>query len=151
MSKKFHEHHNNRHINYAILVPAAMEFVTSLQDIDMTIVKQDAEEVTIGIDITLRKNGQHGYNVTGEIEDVSFIRVSYYNDELYGINVYSRASSIPIFQVFIGQKKIQINETWYDRSTFREVAFMNDVQMALPFELGTIAEGLEKVGVWGEK
>lgn len=151
MSQKFHEHKDNKGINYAGLISPLCKQLYMYDKFDLSVGRHlstdGSEHIFLEVDCKLFRNGERGYIILEEYEVGRWMRSYYYDNMLYRVSITSRSNSVPVFQMNVGTRSVQINEVWYDLSTFREKAFFVDTSMELPFELGELAQCLFSLGI----
>ena len=151
MNVKFHEHKDNKGVKYEELISPICEILQMYSKYDLSVGRHlssdGSEHLFLDVDCKLFRNGERGYIILEEFDVGRWMRTYYYDNVLYRVSITSRSASVPVFQMNIGTRNVQINEEWYDLNTFREKAFFVDASMELPFQLGELADCLFNLGI----
>lgn len=145
--------------NYKEIVQGLIDLLTYLDSVDLSITNtlcNDDDKIKIRTINeleydTLYSNGE-GKSICVSTRivnraDKTVSRLFYDNGVLYRVSIINWKGSLEIFQIVIGHRRILVNDTWFDKSTFEEKAFFEDTKNTYPFMLSDISNILKDIGV----
>ncbi|EBS4516441.1 hypothetical protein DQT32_03295 [Salmonella enterica subsp. enterica serovar Braenderup] len=152
-----HENTKHRCIRFTEIPNILLDLSQKISTFDFSVlnnIEQDADEyVSLGFGLNGAQDSNFTY-IYGSIDDDMFVRFRFKNGELCHIKITNRhntGGNMTAFQVLIGEKKILINESWFDRMNFEAEAFQKDTQAIYPFSLVGINDVLLSFGVQYER
>jgi hypothetical protein len=152
-------HNNTKHrcIRFEEIPNILLDLSQKISTFDFSVlnnIQQDADEyISLGFGLNGAQDSNFTY-IYGSVDDDMFVRLRFKNAELCHIKITNRhntGGNMTAFQVLIGEKKILINEVWFDRMNFEAEAFQKDTQGIFPFSLMGINDVLLSFGVQYER
>lgn len=145
-----HELMHNKGIDYNKLLSDTSKVLKSIYElVDFSIFNcmtdsEDYIEVNNAFKVNKDKNNIIFY---GKLNEECFLRICFINEKLQFVKIVHNANSKLILQIHIGDTKLLINESWFDRMEFESKAFQLDTTEFYPFSLLEINELFKILGI----